>query len=116
MVEVDIKGLPDNNSGFFGLHIHEGKSCMGENFSSTRNHYNPSESEHPKHRGDLPPLMLCNGGAYMNVATDRISVKDIIGRTVVIHSMPDDFTSQPSGNAGNKIACGVIYKDNYKFE
>lgn len=60
--------------------------------------------------------MLYNGGAYMNVATDRISVKDIIGRAVVIHSMPDDFTSQPSGNAGNKIACGAIFKDNYKFE
>ena len=44
----------------------------------------------------------------MNFLTDRFTLKEIIGRTVVIHSMPDDFTSQPSGNSGEKIACGVI--------
>jgi Cu-Zn family superoxide dismutase len=44
----------------------------------------------------------------MTVATNRFRVKDIIGRTVIIHNMPDDFTTQPSGNAGMKIACGVI--------
>ena len=99
-----------NNSGFFGFHIHEGNSCEGENFMETGNHYDPSGVPHPVHAGDLPPLMLYNGGAYMAVMTDRFSVNDVIGRTVVIHSSPDDFTSQPSGNAGKKIACGVIVK------
>lgn len=63
---------------------------------------------HPKHAGDLPPLLACQGSAYLSVKTDRFCVEDILGRTVVIHSDPDDFHSQPAGNAGKKIACGVI--------
>jgi len=46
----------------------------------------------------------------MKVLSDRFCVKEIIGRTVIIHSSPDDFYTQPSGNAGTKIACGVIQK------
>ena len=46
----------------------------------------------------------------MTVFTDRFTVDDAIGKTVVIHSEPDDFRTQPSGNAGTKIACGVITK------
>lgn len=47
---------------------------------------------------------------YLSIRTDRFSVSDIVGRTVVIHSDPDDFHSLPAGNAGMKIGCGVIYK------
>lgn len=109
LVEAFIKGLPETSSGFFGFHIHEGKCCTGDNFSDTGNHYNPEEAQHPNHAGDLPPLMFCNGCSCQTVITDRFCVNDIIGRTVVIHSMPDDFTTQPSGNAGTKIACGMIF-------
>lgn len=65
---------------------------------------------HPEHAGDLPPLIRCRGNAYLSFRTDRFSVNEIIGRTVVIHSDPDDFHTQPAGNAGKKIACGVIQK------
>lgn len=65
-------------------------------------------SLHPDHAGDLPPLMRSNGNAFSAVVTDRFTPSDIVGRTVVIHSNPDDFSTQPSGNAGKKIACGVI--------
>lgn len=108
LISANIKGLPPNNSGFYGFHIHEGNSCTGTDFSDTGSHYNPNDAPHPSHAGDLPPLMLCGGGACQTVATDRFRLTDIIGRTVVIHSMPDDFHSQPAGNAGTKIACGVI--------
>ena len=108
LISANIKGLPPSDSGFFGFHIHEGKDCTGADFSVTGSHYNPTDEPHPAHSGDLPPLMLCNGGACQTVATDRFCVAEVIGRTVVIHSMPDDFNSQPSGNAGTKIACGVI--------
>lgn len=109
LVVASITGLPKHNdSGFFALHIHEGGSCSGEGFSATGSHYNPLGTPHPTHAGDLPPLLRCNGGAYLAVRTDRFHVRDVIGRTVVIHSGPDDFTSQPAGNAGTKIACGVI--------
>ena len=109
LVVANIFNLPSGNrSGFFGFHIHEGDNCEGEGFSNTGSHYSPIKTTHPNHAGDLPPLILCNGGAYMSIITDRFRVQDIIGRTVVIHDSPDDFISQPSGNAGTKIACGVI--------
>lgn len=109
LVVAEITGLPRNNSaGFFALHIHEGGRCTGEGFPDTGGHYDPSGAPHPNHAGDLPPLLLCGGGAYLAVMTDRFRVEEVIGRTVVIHGGADDFTSQPAGNAGHKIACGVI--------
>ena len=108
LVVADIAGLPQSGSGFFAFHIHEGEDCFCEEFPNAGGHYNPANAPHPNHAGDLPPLMLCNGGAYLAVRTDRFCVRDIIGRTVVIHNSSDDFHSQPAGNAGTKIACGVI--------
>ena len=108
LVVASIANLPRGGSGFFGFHIHEGDNCRGKNFANTGSHYNPAKASHPDHAGDLPPLLACNGGAYLAVCTDRFRVEDIIDRTVVIHSGADDFHSQPAGNAGDKIACGVI--------
>ena len=108
LVSADIKGLPQNDSGFYGFHIHDGSNCTGENFANTSGHYNPSSTPHPKHAGDMPPLIICNSGAHLQFLTDRFLIKDIIGKTIVIHSNQDDFTTQPAGNAGIKIACGEI--------
>lgn len=108
-VVADVSGLPaDNESGFFALHIHEGGSCSGADFARTGGHYNPGGAEHPGHAGDLPPLLSCGGRAHLALRTDRFRVGDILGRTAVIHGGPDDFRTQPAGNAGRKIACGVI--------
>lgn len=108
MVIADIQGLPESATGFLGFHIHEGGSCAEEGFPETKGHFNPTEASHPDHAGDLPPLLACQGRAYLAVMTNRFCVEDVIGRTVVLHSDPDDFKTQPSGNAGQKIACGVI--------
>lgn len=108
MVVAEICGLPESETGFFALHIHEGCCCGGEGFSKTGGHYNPGGREHPCHAGDLPPLLSCGGSAKLSVVTDRFRVGDVLGRTVVVHSRPDDFHTQPSGDAGEKIACGVI--------
>lgn len=112
LVVADIIRLPHSqsqcDSGIFGFHIHEGTACSGTDFASTKGHLNLTECRHPYHTGDLPPLFECNGQAFMAVLTDKFSIPEIIGRTVVIHSQPDDFTTQPSGNSGEKIACGVI--------
>ena len=110
-IEANISGLPKaSETGFFGFHIHQGRDCSGAGFSETEGHYNPLGQEHPEHAGDLPPLLSCKGNAYLSVKTDCFSVNEIIGRTVVIHSNPDDFHTQPAGNAGKKIACGVIQR------
>lgn len=110
LIMAKISGLPESETGFFGFHIHQGDSCSGTDFSGTGSHYNPTDQPHPEHAGDLPPLLAYRGNAYLSIKTDRFSVRDIIGRTVVIHSDPDDLRSQPAGNAGKKIACGVIRK------
>lgn len=112
LVTAQIHGLPDDgipcSHPIFGFHIHEGGSCTPPDFEDAGGHFNPDSCEHPYHAGDLPPLFGCRGDAYLAVLTDRFSVSDIIGRTVVIHRDPDDFSSQPSGHAGGRIGCGVI--------
>ena len=108
LIEARISGLPKSDTGFFGFHIHQGESCSGADFSGTGSHYNPTGQTHPKHAGDLPPLLSNEGMAYLAFVTGRFIPKEVIGRTIIIHDMPDDFTSQPSGNAGRKIACGEI--------
>lgn len=110
-VVADVAGLPERNeSGFFAFHIHEGDACTGTDFAQTGSHYHPDNTSHPMHAGDLPPLMREEGRAHLEVRTDRFRVQDVLGRTVVIHSNPDDFHTQPAGNAGTKIACGVIVR------
>ena len=115
LVVAEIYGLPNTmemaNGNFYGFHIHEGDSCTGDekdSFKNTGAHYNPGNEKHPKHAGDLPPLLANDGVAWSVVYTDRFYPEDVIGRTVVIHDMADDFHSQPSGNSGMKIACGEI--------
>ena len=108
VVAVDVTGLPQTPTGIFGLHIHQGSSCAGQDYADALGHYNPDNTDHPNHAGDLPPLFANNGRAFMIVRTDRFQVAQIVGKTVVIHDAPDDFTTQPAGNSGNKIACGVI--------
>lgn len=117
MLTAKIKGLPQSKTHcqnrFFGLHIHEGTSCTGnpqDPFADAKGHYNPTNCPHPFHIGDLPPLLENDGEAYMQVLVDKIQIKDILGKVMIIHEMPDDFKSQPSGDAGAKIACGKIVK------
>ena len=108
LVIARLSGFPRGKSEFFAMHIHDGETCSGAGFPGTGGHYNPGAESHPNHAGDLPPLLSCHGTAFLAVRTERFRVCDIIGNTVVIHSGTDDFRSQPAGNSGTKIACGVI--------
>ena len=115
LVVADVDGLPKGNencdSPIFAFHIHEGESCSGtelDPFANVGTHYNPNNCPHPHHAGDLPPLFSANGYAFLAVLTNRFKVDEIIGKTIIIHSNVDDFVTQPSGNSGNKIACGEI--------
>lgn len=110
LVYTEVWGLPYDSS-FFGFHIHEGTSCSGNEadpFADALTHYNPYDRPHPYHAGDLPPLLSSSGYAVSVFLTDRFSVNEVLGKTVIIHSSPDDFTTQPSGNSGEKMACGII--------
>lgn len=110
LVVVRLLGLP--SPGFLGFHIHEKGSCATGGdvpFSSAGGHYNPLGEEHPRHAGDLPPVLATTDGtALLAVYTDRFSPADVIGRSVIVHQMADDLHSQPAGDSGMRIACGVI--------
>lgn len=116
LVTAEVYGLPytkEQAFGIFAFHIHQGESCTGNSedpFADADGHFNPYGSPHPYHAGDLPPLFGNHGYAYMTVLTDRFKISEIIGKVIIIHLQPDDFTTQPSGNAGAKIACGRIYR------
>ena len=111
LVTAEIYGLPnrdtDDGTHFYAMHIHERGNCTPP-FDQTGNHYNPNGTTHPQHAGDLPPLLGNNGSAWMAFYTDRFVPGDVLGQSVVIHAMRDDFTSQPAGDSGDKIGCGVI--------
>lgn len=114
-VSITIRGLPVTEGkcshGIFAAHIHEGGSCTGnpqDLLADTGGHFNPQGCPHPFHAGDMPPLFAAGDKAAIAFLTNRFTVQEIIGKTIVIHSSADDFHSQPSGNSGEKIACGVI--------
>lgn len=113
LIQVEVFHLPDQNtpdsSGFFGMHIHENGNCSLP-FDQTGNHYNPTNQLHPYHAGDLPPLLSNNGYAWMEFYDARLTPDLVSGKSLILHRMPDNFTSQPSGDSGDKIGCGVIVK------
>ena len=115
LVLTAVTGLPlppeECGNTVHGMHIHEGGSCTGnENdpFADAGTHFNPGECPHPEHAGDLPPLFANSGSAWNAVLLSRFSIDEVIGKTVIIHEKYDDFETQPSGDSGAKIACGVI--------
>ena len=111
LVEAELFGLPgkaqSGSSTFYGMHIHEGGDCS-DNFQHTGGHLNPTGAPHPQHMGDLLPLFSNQGYAWISFYDKRFIIPEILGKTVVIHQMPDDLQSQPAGNSGEKIGCGVI--------
>lgn len=117
VVYAEIRGLPYSDlpcqGRVFGFHIHKGTDCAGsmdDPFADAMSHFDPNGCEHPYHAGDLPPLFGNHGFVLSLFLTDRFTVEEVLGRTVILHDHPDDFTTQPSGGSGTKIACGVIKK------
>lgn len=110
LVQTEIFGLPEE-PGIFAMHIHSGVSCTGnaeDPFADAGMHFDKDKNAHPYHSGDLPPLFGNNGTAWNVVLTDRFEPDEVLNKTVIVHGNMDDFKTQPSGNAGNKIGCGEI--------
>ena len=117
-VTGDIGGLAPNST--HGFHIHETGDCSAADASSAGGHFNPSGEAHGRasaphhHLGDNDNLVAdANGVAHVNahfagVVLGGGGADDIVGKAVIVHANPDDYASQPSGNAGARIACGVI--------
>ncbi|MEG1560688.1 MAG: superoxide dismutase family protein [Clostridia bacterium] len=115
LVVSELWNLPFDPSkcanNIYAFHIHETGNCidmMDSTFKKAGGHYNPGGCAHPAHSGDMPPLFANHGYSWQAFYTERFSVKEIIGRAVIIHERRDDFTTQPSGDSGARIGCGVI--------
>jgi superoxide dismutase, Cu-Zn family len=114
-VSAHIEGLKPGNHGF---HIHEFGDCSAKDAASAGGHYNPATAAHgareasPRHIGDLGNIEAGADGTAHVEFTDPMLKLDgpntIIGRGVIVHANPDDFKTQPTGNAGGRQACGVI--------
>ncbi len=116
-VVADITGLSPGKHGF---HIHENGDCSAPDASSAGGHYAPNNSPHgapddpanQRHVGDLGNITAdASGNAEYNRVDNIISLdgnNSIVGKAVIVHSGEDDLKSQPSGDAGNRVACGVI--------
>lgn len=109
LIAIEVSGLPNSTTApnFLGMHIHETGDCTPP-FDRTGNHYNPHNQPHPHHAGDLPPLLNNQGYSFTVFYNGYLTIEEIAGRSLIIHSQEDDFTTQPSGNSGDKIGCGVI--------
>ncbi|MGR4871018.1 superoxide dismutase family protein [Variovorax sp. LARHSF232] len=118
-VAGEVRGLPPNTE--HGFHIHEKGDC-GDNGNASGGHFNPAGGQHGKfgapgaHAGELPSLVAdANGTARFSVDNHAISLNtgaanNVIGRALVVHRDRDDFTTQPAGNSGPRVACAVITK------
>jgi superoxide dismutase, Cu-Zn family len=113
-----IQGLkPDAE---FGFHVHEKGDCTAPDGSSAGGHFNPTQAQHGNptgpthHAGDMPNIKSDDQGvAQVDVTAGGTSLTgdpgtDIMGKAIVVHESPDDYATQPSGNSGKRVACGVI--------
>ncbi len=112
---ASVEGL---SPGPHGFHIHEFGDCSSPEANSAGGHFNPTDMPHAgpnaekRHVGDLGNLEADrNGLARLEVTDNAISFegpKSIIGRSIIVHANADDFKTQPTGNSGARVACGVI--------
>jgi superoxide dismutase, Cu-Zn family len=113
-----IQGLkPDAE---FGFHVHEKGDCTAPDGSSAGGHFNPTQAQHGNptgpthHAGDMLNIKSsAEGVAQVDVTAAGTSLHgdpgtDLLGKAIVVHESPDDYTTQPSGNSGKRVACGVI--------
>lgn len=113
-----VQGLqPDSE---FGFHFHEKGDCSAPDATSAGAHFNPTSQNHgnpqapPHHAGDMLNVKSdAQGVAEVSIDNPEVSLQtgqlnDILGKALVVHAKPDDYTTQPSGNSGDRIACGVV--------
>lgn len=115
-VEIHVENAPP---GSHGLHVHDVGDCSAPDASSAGGHFNPGGTPHAgpselkRHAGDLGNIEVeANGKGHLELVSDLLTVRpgpnSVVGRAVVFHEKRDDLTSQPTGDAGGRLACGVV--------
>ncbi len=118
VVSGQVSGLKPN--AVHGIHIHEKGDCSSPDAMSAGGHFDPTKQPHGNptssrhHAGDLPSLEADGSGtariSFQSMTLALAGPTDVVGRAIVVHRDPDDYSSQPSGNSGPRLACGVIAK------
>ena len=117
LIAVDLHGL---KAGVHAIHLHETGKCEGPSFKTAGGHFNPAKKEHGfmsaggPHAGDMPNIDVPKDGKLKAelLAGDATidQLLDADGASIVVHAKADDYKSQPAGDAGDRVACGVIEK------
>jgi len=115
-VTAEVSGLAPNRE--HGFHVHEKGDCSSGDGMSAGGHFNPDAKPHgpqmgPHHAGDMPNLKAdASGNAKASFVLDGVTVaagpSSVVGRGLIVHKDPDDYRTQPTGNAGARLACAVI--------
>jgi Cu-Zn family superoxide dismutase len=121
-LEVQVQGFAAAAAGEHGIHVHAVGKCEPEAFTTAGGHFNPGGKKHGlnsvegSHAGDMPNLMLDGQGnstyettlAGISLDGGANSLFDADGSAVVIHAGPDDLMTDPAGNSGARVACGIV--------